>query len=68
MGSSQAAAKESRAENFTWEGLGHSLELKVGRGDPSPGMTEAHSQAKTRTEQEKPKASVSYEAGSLYIW
>lgn len=32
LGDSQAAAKESRAENFNWEGLDHSLELKGGGG------------------------------------
>lgn len=36
LSSSQAAAKESRAENFNWEGLDHSLELK---GVPHQGQT-----------------------------
>ena len=39
------------------------------QGGPSPGMNEAHSQAKTGTEQEKPRAPGSCEArGGLYTW
>lgn len=63
MSISQAAVKESRTENFSWEGLDLLLELT--QGVPSLGMNEAHSQAKTGTEQEKPKASASCEAESL---
>lgn len=63
MSISQAAVKESRTENFSWEGLDLLLELT--QGVPSLGMNEAHSQAKTGTEQEKPKVSASCEAESL---